>query len=119
MNPLLRSGKISEICCEVPDDLRGLALIIGFGEERAIGGDSVVVWWDNRGIGDVPRLPRTIVAQIDFFLFHLRGGVIRRVIRLPAWAARIRSGPSAGARAVFVIVGKFLPGGKVLQGHTA
>ena len=34
-------------------------------------GDSVVVWWDNRGIGDVPRLPRTIVAQIDFFFIVL------------------------------------------------
>ena len=49
---------------EVDDDIQGLALIIGFGEERGIGGDSVVVWWDNRGIGYVSRLPRTIVAQI-------------------------------------------------------
>ena len=42
LSPILRSGKMSEIFCEVHEEIIGLASIIGFGEEAAIDGDSVV-----------------------------------------------------------------------------
>ena len=68
---------MSEICCEADDKNRGLGRIIGFGEESGIDGDSVVGRGDNRGIGDVRRLPRTIVVWIEFFsslsVFRIRG----------------------------------------------